>query len=58
VAKHDALSLVPDDDDDERFDQYELVMRLISAVEKADIQRVIEAGRDADAEELFEPFEN
>jgi hypothetical protein len=48
------LPPVPDPDG-EVFDQYELAMRLISAVQKADEERVLQADRDADAEEPFQP---
>jgi hypothetical protein len=51
LAIHDALLPIPGGDEEETFDQYELAMRLISAVQKADEERVLQAGRDADAEE-------
>ncbi len=54
MSKHDGLPPVPDPDG-EVFDQYELAMRLISAVQKADEERVLQADRDADAEEPFQP---
>jgi hypothetical protein len=50
LAKDDALSRVPDDDDEERFEQYELAMRLVRAVDQADLKRVLQAARDVDGD--------
>ena len=57
MSKHDLLPPAPDDDG-EAFDQYELAMRLISAVQKADDERVLQANRDADAEEPLRPAQD